>query len=297
MRRAVRTHWADAHFFAREYSHSLRLWVCLLKTNQHTLIERGLGMPVAKKNVSIRNGASLLARNMPKFSFSQIARQRKIKTQPGATVPKNNSISCPCNCHWGRRCMLLSGHRVALAALFFFVNAAAVQGKEADAFLPTEPSTLVTKWPDPPTTPWAGAANMAPNGLRKSTPLSVPSTAPNALNVSAAPLIAPATAPATSISTPLNSQSTPSAADQNRWEVRPSDITLSKTLERWAAVAGAPDVYVGSFEGALQHLLSSPGIRLSDFPLEACIYANTPPLVRITRQGEQTRECAASNPN
>jgi hypothetical protein len=43
--------------------------------------------------------------------------------------------------------------------------------------------------------------------------------------------------------------------------------------------------------------LSSPGIRMSDFPLEACIYANTPPLVRITRQGEQTRECAASNPN
>jgi len=97
------------------------------------------------------------------------------------------------------------------------------------------------------------------------------------------------------------------AAAQARWEVRTADVTLSRTLERWSLTAGhklrwdaarnfligAPDVYVGSFEGALEHLLSSPGIRHSDFPLEACIYANTPPLVRITRQGEQSRECAA----
>jgi hypothetical protein len=101
------------------------------------------------------------------------------------------------------------------------------------------------------------------------------------------------------------------AAPANRWEVRAADVTLSKTLERWAAAAGvklkwdaarnfligAPDVYVGSFEGAVQHLLSSPGIRFSDFPLEACIYANTPPLIRITRQGEQTRECVAASAN
>jgi hypothetical protein len=96
-----------------------------------------------------------------------------------------------------------------------------------------------------------------------------------------------------------------------RWEVRASDITLAKTLERWALAGGhklkwdaarnfligAPDVYVGSFEGAVHNLLFSPGIRLSDYPLEACIYANTPPLIRITRQGEQTRECAAAQPN
>ena len=98
------------------------------------------------------------------------------------------------------------------------------------------------------------------------------------------------------------------ATPPDRWEVRASDVTLSRTLERWALAAGhklkwdasrnfligAPDVYVGTFEGALQHLLSSPGIRFSDFPLEACLYANTPPLVRITRQGEQSRECAAA---
>lgn len=98
-----------------------------------------------------------------------------------------------------------------------------------------------------------------------------------------------------------------SAADAGaqRWEVKASDVTLAKTLERWATAGGhklkwdasrnfligAPDLYVGTFEGALQHVLRSPGIRYSDYPLEACVYANTPPLVRITRQGEQSREC------
>jgi hypothetical protein len=106
-------------------------------------------------------------------------------------------------------------------------------------------------------------------------------------------------------------QPTPPEPQNMRWEVRASDITLAKTLERWSAAGGhklkwdaarnfligAPDVYIGSFEGAVHNLLFSPGIRLSDYPLEACIYANTPPLIRITRQGEQTRECAAANPN
>lgn len=92
------------------------------------------------------------------------------------------------------------------------------------------------------------------------------------------------------------------------WEVKASDVTLARTLERWSASAGyklkwdasrnfligASDVYTGSFESALQTVLSSAGIRLSDYPLEACIYTNTPPLVRITRQGEQSRECAAA---
>lgn len=100
----------------------------------------------------------------------------------------------------------------------------------------------------------------------------------------------------------------PAPANAARWEVRTGDVTLSRTVERWAQAAGhklkwdaarnfligASDVYVGSFEGALEHLLSSPGIRHSDFPLEACIYANVPPLVRITRQGEQSGECTAS---
>jgi hypothetical protein len=93
-----------------------------------------------------------------------------------------------------------------------------------------------------------------------------------------------------------------------RWEVRTQDITLSRTLERWAADAGyrlkwdasrnfligAPDAFEGRFEDALQAVLASAGIRGSDYPLEACIYANTPPLVRITRWGEQGGECHAS---
>ena len=92
-----------------------------------------------------------------------------------------------------------------------------------------------------------------------------------------------------------------------RWSVLVQDITLARTLERWGAQAGvrvkwdaqrnfligAPDTIEGSFEAALRTLLGSAGIRQSDYPLEACIYANTPPLVRITRQGEQARECEA----
>ena len=92
-----------------------------------------------------------------------------------------------------------------------------------------------------------------------------------------------------------------------RWNVLAQDITLARTLERWGAQAGyrvkwdaqrnfligAPDSVEGTFETALKAILNSAGIRQSDYPLEACIYANTPPLVRITRQGEQARECDA----
>jgi hypothetical protein len=91
------------------------------------------------------------------------------------------------------------------------------------------------------------------------------------------------------------------------WSVLVQDITLARTLERWGAQAGyrvkwdaqrnfligAPDSVEGTFESALKAILNSAGIRQSDYPLEACIYANTPPLVRITRQGEQARECDA----
>lgn len=120
----------------------------------------------------------------------------------------------------------------------------------------------------------------------------------------------------TDVATPLpatGSSTAPSRADVSagsavKWEIRASDVTLARTFERWAMAAGhkvkwdaarnflvgATDTYTGSFEGAIVHVLSSPGIRFSDYPLEACIYANTPPLVRITRQGEQSRECAPS---
>lgn len=96
-----------------------------------------------------------------------------------------------------------------------------------------------------------------------------------------------------------------------RWEVLTSDMTLSKTLARWAQDAGyrlqwdaprnfligAPTGFGGDFETAVSALLSTPGIRLSEFPLEACVYSNSPPLLRITRYGEQARECAVASPN
>jgi hypothetical protein len=92
-----------------------------------------------------------------------------------------------------------------------------------------------------------------------------------------------------------------------QWKVLVQDITLERTLQRWGVQAGvrlkwdaqrnfligAPDTIEGTFETALKTVLDSAGIRQSDYPLEACIYANDPPLVRITRRGEQSRECEA----
>lgn len=96
-------------------------------------------------------------------------------------------------------------------------------------------------------------------------------------------------------------------APQRHWTVLVQDITLERTLQRWGAQAGvrlkwdaqrnfligAPDTIEGTFEAALKTVLDSAGIRQSDYPLEACIYANDPPLVRITRRGEQARDCEA----
>ncbi|HEY8975490.1 MAG TPA: toxin co-regulated pilus biosynthesis Q family protein [Burkholderiaceae bacterium] len=96
-------------------------------------------------------------------------------------------------------------------------------------------------------------------------------------------------------------------APPRHWSVLVQDITLERTLQRWGAQAGvrlkwdaqrnfligAPDMIEGTFETALKTVLDSAGIRQSDYPLEACIYANDPPLVRITRRGEQAHECEA----
>jgi hypothetical protein len=111
------------------------------------------------------------------------------------------------------------------------------------------------------------------------------------------------------VALPVVPYATSAAADSasGHWSVLVQDITLARTLERWGAQAGyrvkwdaqrnfligAPDSVEGTFETALKAVLNSAGIRQSDYPLEACIYANTPPLVRITRQGEQARECDA----
>lgn len=90
-----------------------------------------------------------------------------------------------------------------------------------------------------------------------------------------------------------------------KWDVLATDVRLANTFERWAQKAGwrvqwdaskhvqidAASTFTGTFEDAIKSALMTPGIRLGAYPLEACVYDNTPPLIRITRQGEQTQEC------
>lgn len=89
------------------------------------------------------------------------------------------------------------------------------------------------------------------------------------------------------------------------WEVRADDIRVDRTLRRWADEAGytvrwdaeryflisAPTRFEGDFLSAVEQLLSSAGIRNSTHPLEACVYGNQPPLLRITLLGDNTRDC------
>lgn len=97
----------------------------------------------------------------------------------------------------------------------------------------------------------------------------------------------------------------PLSAPGASWRVETKDVTLANTFQRWAAVAGwrvrwdaaqnvmvdAPDTFTGSFEDAVAAQLASPGIAYSAYPLEVCFYPNTPPLARVTRKGEQIKEC------
>jgi hypothetical protein len=93
----------------------------------------------------------------------------------------------------------------------------------------------------------------------------------------------------------------------SKWTIEVGDVTLAKAFDRWAAKAGwrirwdaerhvlisAPATFQGSFEEAVAAALATPGIRKSSYPMEACIYSNTPPLIRITRLGDQASECPA----
>ena len=85
------------------------------------------------------------------------------------------------------------------------------------------------------------------------------------------------------------------------WSVLATDVRLETTLERWAREGGyklvwdadrhilisAADSFNGTIGDAINRVLASPAIRGSDYPLEAVIYANTPPVIRITRLGDQ----------
>lgn len=95
------------------------------------------------------------------------------------------------------------------------------------------------------------------------------------------------------------------ATPAKSWAVEVKDVTLNNTFMRWAEAAGqkvrwdaekhvlveAPNTLVGSFEEAVIAVLSSSGIADGAYPLEVCFYSNNPPLARITRKGEQEKEC------
>lgn len=91
-----------------------------------------------------------------------------------------------------------------------------------------------------------------------------------------------------------------------RFEVRLSDVRLHVAMQRWAADSGvrlrwdaerhllisAPTVFEAPDAlAAIGMALATPGIAQSEYPLEVCEYPNVPPLLRITRQGEQARDC------
>ncbi len=91
----------------------------------------------------------------------------------------------------------------------------------------------------------------------------------------------------------------------NQWALKLEDVRVDRALKRWSKEAGysfrwdadryvliaAPSVYEGEFLDAVRQLLETPGIIYSEYPLEACVYSNTPPLLRITRLGDQAEEC------
>ena len=120
--------------------------------------------------------------------------------------------------------------------------------------------------------------------------------------VSSAPIALP---PKSALAPASSATIRPPALEHPQWDLRLQDVTLAAVFHRWAGVAGwrvlwdvdkhllidAPDVYLGSFEQVVSAVLSSPGLVQGPYPLEVCFYPNTPPLARITRRGEQSRDC------
>lgn len=118
----------------------------------------------------------------------------------------------------------------------------------------------------------------------------------------------PPTVP-TGVPGPTGSPGVDSPVDLRSYEIKLSDIKISTSMNRWAAennvrirwdadkhvLVGAPMVFrSANILDAISQALSTPGIKNSDYPLEVCEYPNNPPLLRITRQGEQTKDCPIS---
>lgn len=159
---------------------------------------------------------------------------------------------------------------------------------------------VVESAPAPAPAP-AGVAPAAPAAVKVDAPVAAIAS-PVRSTAAVAPLAAPVAAAVTPSPAPAVA---PLASPVKRWEVRASDVNLHRSFERWGeeagyrvkwdapkhSLVGAPDVTVGTFQEAVRKALMSPGIRYGEMPLEACIYPNTPPLLRITREGEQVRSC------
>lgn len=100
-------------------------------------------------------------------------------------------------------------------------------------------------------------------------------------------------------------QSSPEGPDTRTWTMKLEDVRIDKAMKRWAKEAGysfrwdadryvliaAPTEFQGDFIEAVRQALETPGIAFSEYPLEACIYQNVPPLLRVTRLGDQAQEC------
>lgn len=136
-------------------------------------------------------------------------------------------------------------------------------------------------------------------------PLSQAVVSPLLGNPAPSPAPAPVTQQFVPSTPPGFATQSPQPSPQASWDIQLSDITIANTFQRWSKqsgfkvkwdaskniLVGAPDTVTGSFEQAVAKVLASPGIRNGDFPLEVCFYPNTPPLARITRRGEQEKEC------
>ena len=105
---------------------------------------------------------------------------------------------------------------------------------------------------------------------------------------------------------PAATAATAAAVPMRAYEVHVADVRLVASMQRWAAMDGvrlrwdadkhvlitAPMTFrARSAFDAIAQVLSTSGIRNGSFPLEVCEYPNQPALLRITRQGEQAKDC------
>lgn len=117
------------------------------------------------------------------------------------------------------------------------------------------------------------------------------------VRVAVAPLAAAPSPAVARVTVPVNVPTVAVAAPTQVWEVKVSDVTLRRTLQRWARQAGwqvswevkidypvqLEAVYRGSFDSAVEHFTNA--LRGSDYPLAACFYDGNH-VVRVMHFGD-----------